>query len=182
MFADSSKKQELKTGSPDKGEPIFLIIGKIRKPHGVRGEVLFEVITDFPERIKKGISIFIGSQKKEYKIEGLRDHQSYLIVKLYGLNACEDVEQFRNQMVYIRTATVPKLPEDEYYHHELVGMSVLEDGKLIGKVREILETGANDVLVVMMNEDEILIPFIKQVILEVNKKEKTIIVKMQEWK
>lgn len=182
MFEESSKKQKLKTGSPDKGEPIFLIIGKIRKPHGVRGEVLFEVITDFPERIKEGIPIFIGSQKKEYAIEGLRNHQSCLLIKLRGLNACEDVEQFRNQMVYIRTANVPKLPEHEYYHHELVGMDVVEDGKLIGSVREILETGANDVLVVMMNEDEILIPFIKQVVLQVDKKGKTISVKMQEWK
>lgn len=182
MFADSSKKQKTKTGSPDKGEPIFLIIGRIRKPHGVKGEVLFEVITDFPERIKEGITIFIGAQKKEYKVESIRTHQSHLLLKLHGLNTCEDVEQFRNQMVYVRTANIPKLPENEYYHHELIGMSVLEDGKLIGDVREVLETGANDVLVVMVNQDEILIPFIKQVILNVDKKEKTISVKMQEWK
>lgn len=182
MFEDSSKKQKMKTGSPDKGEPIFLIIGRIRKPHGVRGEMLFEVITDFPERIKEGSVVFIGSQKKEYAIESIRNHQSFFLIKLHGLNICEDIEQFRNQMVYIRTANIPNLPENEYYHHELIGMAVVEDGNLIGNVHEILETGANDVLVVMMNEDEILIPFIKQVILEVNKKEKTISVKMQEWK
>ena len=144
--------------------------------------MLFEVITDFPERIKERSVVFIGSQKKEYAIESIRNHQSFFLIKLHGLNICEDIEQFRNQMVYIRTANVPRLPENEYYHHELIGMAVVEDGKLIGNVHEILETGANDVLVVMMNEDEILIPFIKQVILEVNKKEKTISVKMQEWK
>lgn len=182
MLEDSSEKQNTKTGSPGKGEPIFLIIGKVRKPHGVRGEVLFEVITEFPERIKKETVVFIGRGKKEYTIEGLRTHQSHLLIKFHGLDNCENVEQLRNQMVYIKTASVPILPEDEYYHHELVGMSVYEDGFLIGHVNEVLETGANDVLVVIKEHEEILIPFIKQVILEVNKKEKTISVKLQEWK
>ncbi len=183
MFEDPSQKMNSKTGSPDKGEPIFLIIGKIRKPHGVRGELLFEVITEFPERIKQGKKIFIGQGKNEYIIEGIRTHQPHLLIKLKALDDCESVEHFRNQMVYIKTDSLPRLSEDEYYHHELVGMLVHnEDGIFLGQVSEIIETGANDVLVVTQEGKEILIPFINQVILEVNKKEKVISVKLQEWK
>ncbi|HAF62060.1 MAG TPA: 16S rRNA processing protein RimM [Anaerolineaceae bacterium] len=183
MVEDPFQKKNPKAGSPDQGEPIFLIIGKIRKPHGVGGEVLFEVITEFPERIRRGKKVFIGQGKTEYVVEGIRTHQSNLLIKLIGLEDCESVEQFRNQMVYIKTDNLPRLPEDEYYHHELVGMFVHdEDGILLGQVSEILETGANDVLIVTHEGEEILIPFIKQVILGVNKKEKIISAKLQEWK
>ena len=177
-----SDKKERDNGLPKNGEPLFLIIGKIRKPHGVAGELLVEVITDFPERIKPGRQVFLGEKKIEKQIETARFIPDGVLLKFQGLNDREEAGTFRNQLVYINSEDLPQLHANEYYFHELIGMEVKsQDGEILGTVKEILETGANKVLVVSHSGKEDLIPFINKVIIEVNKKGKEIIVKKQEW-
>lgn len=129
-----------------------------------------EMITDFPERIRPGISIYIGSEHLEVKVAGIRSHSKGMLISLVGYHTPEEVERFRNQFVYVRSSDRPKLPPGEYYHHEILGLTVEdEQGIVLGVVREILETGANDVYVVQPPHGrEILIPAISTVVLDID--------------
>lgn len=148
-------------GSPEQGEPAFLVIGKIRRPHGVRGDVLMEIHTDFPERIQPGVVVYIGEQTQRHQIVARRNHREGLLIRLEGYTTPEAAGELRNQWVYVRADDRPPLEEGEYYHHEILGMMVFDETQgFIGWVREILSTGANDVLVVKNEQGgEQLIPF-----------------------
>jgi len=177
-----SDKREKNNGSSNSGEPLFLIIGKIRKAYGLKGEIFMEVLTDFPERVKPGKIVFIGNEKAEQQIETVRKHQNGLLIKFRNLNDRKGIQSIQNNLIYVPATDLPKLDKNRYYFHELIGMRIqTEEGKKIGTVSEILETGANDVLVIKQEEKEVLIPFIKEVILDVQRKENVIIVKKQEW-
>jgi 16S rRNA processing protein RimM len=157
------------TGSPT-GEPVYLAIGFLRRPHGVNGEILMDLHTDFPERIKSGRKILIGERHEAATFGSVRPHANSLLVKLRGFDTPESVGRFRNQWVYVMAKDVPPLPDGQHYKYEFVGLDVQdEDGHALGKLIEILETGANDVYVVR-NEagKEILLPAIPSVILHVD--------------
>ena len=157
------------SGSPSNGEPEYLVVGYLRRPHGVHGEMVMEVQTDFPERLKSDTAVYIGDTHKRMQIAGARFHNEGLIIKFKDLNTPEEAGRYRNQSVYVKTADRPPLPEGYYYHHELIGFAVVnERDELIGTLTEIMQTGANDVYVVMQPEGgEILLPVISSVILAV---------------
>jgi 16S rRNA processing protein RimM len=157
-------------GSPTSGEPEFLVIGKLGRPHGVRGEILMHVYTDFPERIQPQATFFVGPQYQLLKLTKRRQHAQGLLVMFAGYPNREKVAELRNQLVHVRTSDRPPLEEGEYYHHQLLGLEVIaEDGKSLGTLASILETGANEVYVVRdQGGAEVLIPAIKSVILDID--------------
>lgn len=161
---------EQSAGSPSPGEPVFLVIGKLRKPHGVRGEISMEVLTDFPERITSGSTVFIGSTHRVTLIRSLRWHNQLLLLSFQGYADLDQVGVLRNQYVYVRSDQLDSLAEDEYYHHQILGLQVFSDsGEPLGVVTTILETGSNDVLVVESpTGKEILLPVIDEVILRID--------------
>lgn len=161
---------EQPAGSPGKGEPVFLVIAKLRRPHGVRGEVIMDVLTDFPERLKKGLVVFIGQDHRAETIRSLRQHGTALLVAFKGYDTPETVGVLRNELVYVRADDRPPLAEGEYYHHELIGLRVVdESGILLGTLIQILDTRANDVYVVRPQAGpEILLPAIESVILDID--------------
>lgn len=156
------------TGSPI-GEPLYLSVGFLRRPHGVRGEVIMDLHTDFPERMKKGRKVFVGEDHKPMTLTNVRPHGSGLLVKFDGVDTPEDAGLYRNQWMYVRTKDVP-LPEGQHYKHELLGLKVVdEQDNSLGELVEILETGANDVYIVRDDAGkEILLPNIPSVILDLN--------------
>ena len=157
------------SGSPD-GEPVYLMVGFLRRPHGVNGEIILDLHTDFPERLKSGRKLFLGEEHKPMTLVSARPHAKGMLIKFKGVETPEDVGQFRNQWVYVKASEVPPLPEGQLYQHELFGFSVLDESdNLLGELVEILETGANDVYVVKDADGrEILLPVIPSVILEVD--------------
>lgn len=157
-------------GSPAKGEPVFLAVGKLRRPHGVRGEIMMEVLTDFPERLKRGMTLFAGPQYQPLRLRSLRWHGSLLLVTFEGYETPETVGEWRNQELYVTAADRPPLPDGEYYHHQILGLKVVsEEGETLGKITDILVTGANDVYVVRPEiGKEILIPAVDDFVLRVN--------------
>jgi 16S rRNA processing protein RimM len=154
-------------GSPD-GEPVYLVVGFLRRAHGLRGEIIMDLHTDFPERLQGGRKLLLGEARRPATLAGTRPHAKGMLVKFEGVNNPEEAGQLRNQWVYVNAADVPSLPEGRLYQHELFGFEVEdENGNRLGELVEIIETGANNVYVVR-NETgkEILLPAIPSVVLE----------------
>jgi 16S rRNA processing protein RimM len=168
--AQKSFNSEQPTGSPPNGEPAFLVVGKLRHPHGVRGEILMQVITDFPERLLPGLTVFVGEQHRPERIRSRRNHGQGLLVAFDGYASPEAVGALRNELVYVPTADRPPLPEGEYYHHQILGLRVInEDGQELGRVSEILSSAAHDIYAVRRETGpEILLPAIDEVILKID--------------
>jgi len=169
------------SGSPD-GEPVYLTVGFLRRPHGVQGEIILDLHTDFPERLKSGRKLFLGEEHTPMTLVSARPHAKGMLIKFKGVETPEDVGQFRNQWVYVHASDVPPLPEGQLYQHELFGFAVVDESdNLLGELAEILETGANDVYVVRdANGREILLPAIPSVILEIDPARRLIRVHMLE--
>jgi 16S rRNA processing protein RimM len=161
------KKQP--SGSPA-SEPVYLVIGYLRRPHGVRGEIIMDLHTDFPERIKSGRKVLIGEKRQPLTLDTVRVHNNGLLVSFLGVDTPEDAGKYRNQWVHVKASDVPPLPEGKHYKYELIGLDVVdENGNPLGKLVEILETGANDVYVVRDDTGkEILLPAIPSVILNLD--------------
>ena len=157
------------SGSPD-GEPVYLVIGFLRRAHGVRGEIIMDLHTDFPERLRNGRKLFVGDDHTPMTLAGARPHAKGMLVKFKGIETPEAAGQLRNQWVYVRAVDVPDLPEGKIYQHELFGYKVMDDeGNPLGELVEILETGANNVYVVRdTSGKEILLPAIPSVVLEID--------------
>ena len=165
-------------------EPAFVAVGKLRRPHGVQGEMLMEVHTDFPERLTEGKTVFVGTEYRPYRFTSTRHHNLGMIVKFNGISDRDSAGELRNQLVYVKTDDLPKLPEGEFYLHQIIGFKVLdENGVILGYLQEILETGANDVYLVKpeQSQEELLLPAIESVILDVNFENREIIVRLPEW-
>ena len=165
-----SQLAERPAGSPAEGEPAFLAVGKIRRPHGVAGEVLVEIYTDFPDHLQPKHIVYAGQKHLPLTIQSQRAHKKGLLMAFVGFSTPEQVGQFRNQILFVETARASELPDGAYYYHELIGLLVLdENGTTLGEVTEIMKTGANDVYVVTNNTgQEILLPAISDVVLEVD--------------
>ena len=157
------------SGSPV-GEPVYLTVGFLRRPHGVHGEIVMDLHTDFPERLKRGRKMFLSEAHKPVTIQSVRDHQKGVLIKFNGIDTPEDAGQFRNQWVYVKTTDVPPLPAGKIYQHELFGFKVVDDqDNPLGELVEIIETGANNVYVVKDDSGrELLLPAIPSVILDLD--------------
>lgn len=163
-------------GSPTTGEPVvYLAVGTLRRSHGIRGDMLLDINTDFPDRLKPGTFLYVGDKKQRIKITRRRPHNDGMLLGFEGISNAEQTARYRAETVYVLAEDRPPLPEGEYYHHQIIGMQVFaEDGAALGELTEIIETGANDVYVVKNADNrEVLIPALKQVLLDINLETKT---------
>jgi len=145
----------------------LLLVGKITTPFGVHGQLNLHAITNRPEHLSRVSVVFVGESLTPYKLRRAAPHKSsILIITLSGVDTRDAAEALRGQEVYIRQTDALPLDADEYYLHDLPGMRVeMVDGTTIGTVKDVLETGANEVLIVTRPEGgEVLIPMIKDVI------------------
>lgn len=145
-----------------------LLIGEIVAPFGVRGQVKVRSYTDRVEHLRRRIrSVFLGPQRREYALKGVLEHKpGLLVLSLAGVTTREDAENLRGSEVAILEREAAPLEEDEYFIHQLYDLEVVaEDGTPLGRVREVLETGANEVLVVARpGQADALIPMIRDVV------------------
>jgi 16S rRNA processing protein RimM len=159
------------SGSQEIGEPEFLAVGKLRRPHGVRGEILMSVWTEFSEHLEPGIEVFAGDDNLPLHIRSLRWNRDDLLIAFNEYSNREEVGLLRNEILKVRADNLPSLDAEGFYLHQLLGMEVIDDenGNPLGRINEIFETGANDVYIVR-NEagSEFLLPAIDQVILNID--------------
>jgi 16S rRNA processing protein RimM len=156
------------------------VVGLIRRPHGLRGEILLELVTDFPERIHSDIAVFLGHGRKREVVESTRSHHRGLLIKFRGIDSLETAHALRGQTVYVPSIDRPALEPGRYYHHQILGADVInERDESIGSLSEILQTGANDVFVVKPSVGrEILLPVIASVVLLVDPERRIIRVRV----
>ena len=156
-------------GSIGPVEPAYVLIGKLQKSHGVRGEISMRVITDFPERIRRGKVIYIGSDYQTSKVSGTRWKHELLLLKLEGYDNPEDVSELAGKDVFTAVKDLPALSEGRFYHHQLIGLRVFEGNEELGVLAAIMETGANEVYIIDQTDgQELLIPAIPEVILKID--------------
>ncbi|MFY4773864.1 ribosome maturation factor RimM [Metabacillus sp. RGM 3146] len=162
-------------------------VGKIVNTHGVKGEVRVVSITDFAEeRYKKGNKLYIFKEKSsepmEVTIASHRSHKSFDLLTFEGFTNINQVEPLKGSVVKIPDSQLGNLEEDEFYFHEIIGCKVeTAEGEEIGTVKEILTPGANDVWVVQRSrKKDVLIPYIEQIVNEVDIKAKKIVISPME--
>lgn len=145
----------------------LLLVGQITLPHGVRGQLKLHTITSRPEHLQRVKTVFIGEGLTPYSLRRAAVHKgAVMIVTLAGVDTREGAEALRGQEVYMRQNDAAPLDEDEYFLHDLPGLNVQTTaGTVVGVVKEVIETGANEVLVVTRPEGgEVLIPMIKDIV------------------
>lgn len=163
-------------------EENLINIGKIVGTYGYQGMVRIMPLTDFPERFKKLKTVILWQNGKGSKavVETARSHKESYLLKLQGIDSLETAKDYRNALLKIDESQLYPLPAGHYYHFQLQGLSVYDEEKgFLGELTEVLETGANDVYVVQSPDlGEILLPAIKDVILEVSLEENIMRVKL----
>ncbi|MFC9596822.1 ribosome maturation factor RimM [Peribacillus butanolivorans] len=158
-------------------------VGKIVNTHGLLGEVRVISSTDFPEkRFKVGNTLYLfrETEKKPLPliIRSHRNHKNFNLLTFENYYNVGQVEAFRNGVLKIKEAQLGKLDEGEFYFHEIIGCSVFTDGGVeIGEIIEVLTPGANDVWVIKKTgSKDILIPYIDQIVKEVDISAKKVII------
>ena len=150
----------------------LLQVGIITSTHGVRGEVKVYPTTDDPRRFRrlKEVVLDTGREKLNLEIEGVKFFKQFVILKFKGLDNINDIEKYRQKSLYVTRKNAVRLQRDEYFIADLIGLKVQdEDGTELGTVKDVIETGANDVYEVEMADGRsLLLPAIKQCILSVD--------------
>ena len=150
----------------------LLQVGIITSTHGVRGEVKVYPSTDDPRRFRRLREVVLdtGREKLNLEIEGVKFFKQFVILKFKGLDNINDIEKYRQKSLYVTRKNAVRLQRDEYFIADLIGLKVQdEDGAELGTVKDVIETGANDVYEVEMADGRsLLLPAIKQCILNVD--------------
>ena len=177
------QKNRLNPGSQPLREPEFLLLGKLRRAHGLHGEIPLELHSKMLELLIPGCVVYIGDTHQAYTIEKTRWKTPFLLLKFREISDRTAASQLTNQMVFINEAQLDTLPDGEFYYHELIGLNVYdEDDHSLGVLEQILETGANDVYVIRdENGKETLIPAINDMILSIEPEKGRMIVSRMEW-
>jgi len=149
----------------------LVIVGRVVKPHGIRGEMQVEPDTDFPERLAglREVQLVLAGRATPVRMETVRRTGRGLLVKIAGVESPEDVDAWRGALLAVPRSSAAALPEGRHYVFEIIGMAaVTEAGEPLGVVDEIIRTPANDVFVVRGLRGELLVPAIASVVLAVD--------------
>ena len=149
----------------------LLQVGVITTTHGIRGEVKVFPTTDDPRRFEALPSLLLDTGKElcELEIQRVKYFKQFVILKFKDVDDINEIEPYKGKSLYVTRDMAVPLKENEYYIGDLIGMEVfLEDGSLFGRIKDVMETGANDVYIVQTQEKEVLIPAIKDCILQVD--------------
>ena len=150
----------------------LLQVGVISSTHGVRGEVKVFPTTDDVKRFKrlKQVILDTGREHKLLEIEGVKFFKQFVILKFKGIDNINDIEKYKGKSLLVDRANAVRLRKNEYFIADMIVLTVYtEDGEEFGTLRDVLETGANDVYIIdSLKHGEVLVPAIKQCILDVD--------------
>ena len=155
----------------------FLKVGVITTTHGVRGEVKVYPTTDEPERFLELDHVLLDTGKEfwDLEIKNVRFFKNLVILKFKGIDNINDIEKYKGHDLWIPREEGQELDEDEYYIADLLGLRViLDDGSEFGTLKNVMETGANDVYIIDTNaHGEVLVPAIRECIQDIDLEKNT---------
>ena len=144
-------------------DPRFIPIGRVVAPWGIRGEVKVEVLTDFPDRFSCGEILYL--QGRAVTIKSSRYRGNTVILKLDTIDNRNAAELIRGANLEVPSTELKPLPKGEYYRFQLLGLEVQNtEGKLLGQVSDVIQTGSNDVYEISSDTGKFLIPATDEVI------------------
>lgn len=150
----------------------FFQVGVITATHGIHGEVKVFPTTDDPNRFKKLKKVLLdtGIQKLELEVAGVKFFKKFVILKFKEFDDINQVEKYRKCSLLVTRENAVRLKKNEYFIADLIGLKVYtEDGRFLGNLEDVMQTGANDVYQIVTEEGkEILLPAIRQCILDVD--------------
>ena len=152
----------------------YFNVGKIVNTQGLQGEMRVLSVTDFAEeRFKKGAELALFDENDQFVrtvvIGSHRKQKNFDIIKFKDMYHINDIERFRDFTLKVREEDLTDLEDGEFYYHEIIGLEVYEDDLLLGRIKEILQPGANDVWVVKRKgKRDLLLPYIPPVVLGID--------------
>lgn len=154
-----------------------LNVGRIGRAHGILGEATIEVRTAEPER-RFAIGAEVLTENGKLKVASARVHNGILLIGFEGITDRNGIEKLRNTLLYSEVdINEPGVDEDDYHVQQLIGLRAeLEDGSEFGVITEVLNLPAQDCLVIKTESGEVLIPFVRQLVPEVDLKAKKVVV------
>lgn len=148
-------------------------------PHGLRGEMKVETLTDFPQRFQPGATLWAAGAR--YTVGGAHPHRDGLLVTFEGIETREQADALRGQLLEVPEGELASLGDDQYFRFQLIGMEVVDtNSRPLGRVAEVLDTGANDVYVVRDDDSELLVPAIDTVVKEVDLERRRLVVELMD--
>ncbi|MFI6999575.1 ribosome maturation factor RimM [Nocardia sp. NPDC050175] len=162
-----------------------LVVGRVAKSHGVRGELVVEIRTDEPDvRFAPGSKLrgrlARSKEVRDFTVESAREHSGRLLVFLAGVGDRDSAAALRGTLFFVNSEDLPPGDDpDEYYDHELEGLTVqLADATVVGTVSEVLHSAAGELLSVKAADDgrEILIPFVNAIVPTVSLADRLIVI------
>ena len=161
----------------------FLQVGVISSTHGIRGEVKVFPTTDDPARFKKLKKVLLdtGKEHLEFEVQSVKFFKQFVIVKFKGVDNINDIERYKGKSLLVPRENAVPLKKDEYYIADLIGMEVFTEEGRFGVLKDVMETGANEVYIVDSDEHgEVLIPAIRQCILDVDVEEQRMKIRLMD--
>ena len=148
----------------------WLAVGRVRKPHGVHGELLAEILTDFPDRVGAGVELGVGQPPDRMVIvERVRIHKGAWLLTLQGIDTREAADSLRDAWLTLPGQPREELPQGYYYEHELTGLTCVDRaGRTLGEVTALADIGGGSLLVVRTDRGEALVPFRPELVVTVD--------------
>lgn len=158
----------------------MLLVGKVLKARGVRGEIKAECYTDAPSDLLSLNRLFIDG--KEYPVEKIREQGGFLLVKFRSIDDMDTAETLRNKELFAEKSDLPALPQGRFYIEDVVGSVVFLEEEKLGKLIDVLQYGSADVFVVKTSDgNDVLFPYVGDVVTSVDPDNKRIVLNAAEF-
>ncbi len=146
--------------------PDYVVVARLGKPKGVRGDVHADCLSDVPDRLStlRAVRVVLkNGERRALTVTGNERADITGVLHFEGIEDRDTAEELAGALVEVPGSEAPPLPDGLYYHWQLVGLKVIaEDGRALGTLEEVLQPGANDVYVVRGPHGEILVPAVKE--------------------
>ncbi len=158
----------------------WLIVGRAGKPHGIHGDLLVEIVTDFPERLQAGVRFGLGDDAAPaefFEVHRIRYHKGQWLLSVRGLRDRDAAEEWRGRYLYLPEQALEDLPEGFVYEHHLVGLECrAPDGSPLGRITGLESGGKQARIVVRRGGREFLVPYVPEIVSEVDLEERTVVI------
>lgn len=157
----------------------YLAVGRVRRPHGIHGEVVVEVTTDFPDRVAAGVEVGLGAElpERSVRVSRMRWHKGAWLLAFEGMTTRDEVEELRELWLFLPAQERSQLPPTYYYEHELIGATcVLVGGTPVGSVSRLVPGGSGTLLEVDTGAGEVLVPFTSPIVVRVDLAARTVVI------